>query len=111
MKLEGYDLENNIRTLEEEWVSLSNAKQRRGRAGRVKPGICYNLYTRGRERSFRNNILPEIMRTNLEGIILQSKLLQVGMVTPFFKTLLSPPNPKAIESAIKVIYVILLSII
>lgn len=33
-KLERFDVKNNIQTLEPEWVSLANAKQRRGRAGR-----------------------------------------------------------------------------
>lgn len=33
-KLGRFDVKNNIQTLEPEWVSLANAKQRRGRAGR-----------------------------------------------------------------------------
>lgn len=37
-KLGRFDVTNNIRTLNPEWVSLANAKQRRGRAGR-----CYVL--------------------------------------------------------------------
>lgn len=34
--------------LVEDWVSAASAKQRRGRAGRVRPGVCYGLYTRHR---------------------------------------------------------------
>jgi hypothetical protein len=38
-----FDVESNLSTLKPEWVSLANARQRRGRAGRVRPGICYHL--------------------------------------------------------------------
>jgi len=104
MKLKGFDAENNIGTLNEEWVSLANSRQRRGRAGRVRPGICYHLYTRGRERSFNDYVLPEMMRTSLEEVILQAKILQVGMVTPFLEKVMNPPETKALEVALKVCY-------
>ena len=35
-KLSKYDMDANIETLEPEWISLANAKQRKGRAGRFK---------------------------------------------------------------------------
>ncbi len=34
--------------LVEDWVSRASALQRRGRAGRVRPGRCFGLYTRHR---------------------------------------------------------------
>lgn len=34
IKMKNYDIKNNIQTLKPEWVSLANAKQRKGRAGR-----------------------------------------------------------------------------
>ena len=40
-----YDHEKNMAQLVETWVSLASAKQRRGRAGRVQPGICYHLFS------------------------------------------------------------------
>ncbi|KAE9533247.1 hypothetical protein AGLY_009288 [Aphis glycines] len=103
MKLKGFDAENNIGTLNEEWVSLANSRQRRGRAGRVRPGICYHLYTRGRERSFSDYVLPEMMRTSLEEVILQAKILQVGMVTPFLEKVMNPPETKTLEVALKLL--------
>lgn len=110
MKLKGFDAENNIGTLKEEWVSLANSRQRRGRAGRVRPGICYHLYTKGREKSFDEYVLPEMMRTSLEEVILQAKILQVGMVTPFLKKVMNPPETKALEVALKVSYDLLYNI-
>ncbi len=41
-----YDAERGIARLQEGWVSLASAQQRRGRAGRVRPGICYKLFSR-----------------------------------------------------------------
>lgn len=41
-KLGGFDVKNNIQTLEPEWVSLATAKQRRGRAGRCD--VLFFLY-------------------------------------------------------------------
>ena len=37
---------NETPTLEECWVSRASAKQRRGRAGRVRPGISYHMFSR-----------------------------------------------------------------
>jgi HrpA-like RNA helicase len=36
IKLKNFDIDNNITTLRPEWVSLANARQRRGRAGRLE---------------------------------------------------------------------------
>lgn len=47
-----YDTEKGMGLLVETWVSKANAKQRRGRAGRVRSGHCYRLYTRKKFESF-----------------------------------------------------------
>jgi ATP-dependent RNA helicase DHX36 len=36
IKLKNFDVDSNISTLRAEWVSLANARQRRGRAGRLE---------------------------------------------------------------------------
>jgi len=53
-----------VSSLEEEWVSQANARQRQGRAGRVRPGKYFALYTRSRFESFRcgGAILPRLPR-------------------------------------------------
>ena len=43
IKMTNFDVESNLSTLKAEWVALANARQRRGRAGRVRAGICYHL--------------------------------------------------------------------
>lgn len=58
--------------LVEDWVSRASSLQRRGRAGRVRPGTCYALFTQQRwEHGLRQFGQPEIMRVPLEELVLQ----------------------------------------
>ena len=40
-----YDSTKGMESLEEVWESQANARQRRGRAGRVTSGVCFHLFT------------------------------------------------------------------
>ncbi|XP_067245956.1 ATP-dependent DNA/RNA helicase DHX36 [Chanodichthys erythropterus] len=95
-----FDTQNNIRTMTAEWVSLANAKQRKGRAGRVSPGKCYHLYNGLRASLLDNYQLPEIQRTPLEELCLQIKILKLGPIACFLRKTMDPPSDKAIELAI-----------
>lgn len=65
-----------MESLETVWVTKANALQRKGRAGRVMPGVCFHLYTKHR---FNHHLLaqpvPEIKRIPLEQLILNIKVL------------------------------------
>ncbi|XP_066597758.1 ATP-dependent DNA/RNA helicase DHX36 [Prorops nasuta] len=100
MKLSNFDVDRNIQTLQPEWVTLANSKQRKGRAGRVKPGFCYHLYSKARELTLDQYPLPEMLRTRLENVILQIKILQLGKAKPFLAEMMDPPNPKSIDLSI-----------
>ncbi|XP_020809319.1 ATP-dependent RNA helicase DHX36 isoform X2 [Drosophila serrata] len=96
-KSTNYDIETNIQTLEEVWVTKANTQQRKGRAGRVRPGICYNLFSRAREDRMEEIPTPEILRSKLESIILSLKLLHIDDPYRFLQTLINAPNPEAIR--------------
>ncbi|KAF7653747.1 hypothetical protein LDENG_00078630 [Lucifuga dentata] len=96
-----FDTNNNISTMAAEWVSLANAKQRKGRAGRVCPGKCYHLYSGLRASLLDAYQLPEIMRTPLEELCLQIKILKLGFIARFLEKALDPPTEKAVGLAIK----------
>ncbi|XP_047449479.1 ATP-dependent DNA/RNA helicase DHX36 [Mugil cephalus] len=96
-----FDTNNNISTMTAEWVSLANAKQRKGRAGRVRPGKCYHLYNGLRASLLDAYQLPEIMRTPLEELCLQIKILKLGFIGQFLEKALDPPTEKAVNLAIK----------
>ena len=100
IKLTKYNASDNISTLLPEWVSLANARQRRGRAGRVQPGICYHLFSRAREMSLEQYAVPEILRTRLEEVILKIKVLELGKATTFLNTLMDSPDETVTRRAI-----------
>ena len=50
--------------------SQASAKQRAGRAGRLNPGICFRLYTSSIFETMPAFSKPEIMRTNLQTVLL-----------------------------------------
>ncbi|KAM9734221.1 ATP-dependent DNA/RNA helicase DHX36 [Menidia menidia] len=101
IKETNFDTNNNISTMTAEWVSLANAKQRKGRAGRVRPGKCYHLYNGLRASLLNAYQLPEIMRTPLEELCLQIKILKLGSISHFLRKALDPPTENAVNLAIK----------
>ncbi|KAK7086921.1 hypothetical protein SK128_013296 [Halocaridina rubra] len=106
IKVKNYDREGNVQTLLPEWVALANARQRRGRAGRVQKGICYHLYTRAREMTLSEYALPEMQRIRLEEIILHIKILRLGSVKPFLSKVMNPPDESVVDSSLKMLQAI-----
>jgi len=68
-----FDPDMNLSRLVETWVNRAAARQRRGRAGRTRPGVCYKLYTRKQEVNMAEFPVPEILRVPLESISLSVK--------------------------------------
>lgn len=76
MKEKRFDANRNMESLDLVWVSRANAMQRKGRAGRVMPGICIHLYTSHRfTYHFISQPIPEIHRVSLEQLLLRIKTL------------------------------------
>ena len=65
-----YNERSQMSSLEEMYVSKASAKQRQGRAGRVREGFCFRLYTKQRYDVLRSFTQPEIQRVALEELCL-----------------------------------------
>lgn len=91
-----YDPGSGMTRLVTERVSRAEAEQRRGRAGRVAPGWCYRLWTRGEEGAFDAFAPPEIAIADLTGLALE---LALWGAEPGALSFLTPPPAAAFAGA------------
>ncbi|KQJ97041.1 hypothetical protein BRADI_3g28477v3 [Brachypodium distachyon] len=98
-----YDALNKLACLMPSWISKASAHQRRGRAGRVQPGVCYRLYPKVIHDAMPQFQLPEILRTPLQELCLTIKSLQLGAVASFLAKSLQPPDPLSVKNAIELL--------
>ncbi|MCA1778497.1 MAG: ATP-dependent helicase HrpB [Xanthomonadaceae bacterium] len=73
-------------------VSAAASEQRRGRAGRIEPGVCYRLWTEAEQKRLPAFTPPEILEADLAGLVLE--LAHWGARAPDQLTWLDRP-PKA----------------
>ena len=76
---------------------LSSADQRRGRAGRLEPGVCYRLWDEAQTASLARFPEPEIRTADLTGLLLDCA--EWGVVDPAALSWLDQPPPAAIDAA------------
>ncbi len=94
-RISRYSYRAKVQRLPIEAVSQASANQRKGRCGRVEPGICVRLYS---EEDFLGRpefTDPEILRTNLAAVILQMLHLRLGEIGDF--PFIEPPDGKAVS--------------
>ena len=65
-----YSETSQMSSLTEVFVSKASAKQRQGRAGRVREGFCFRLFTADKGHKMADFTVPEIMRVPLEELCL-----------------------------------------
>ncbi|MBK0400825.1 ATP-dependent helicase HrpB [Limibaculum sp. M0105] len=78
-------------------VSRAEAAQRRGRAGRLGPGVCYRMWTKGEEGALPAFAPPEILEADLAGLALE--LAAWGVADPAGMAFADPPPAPALAEA------------
>ena len=88
-----------VTRLETVRVSRAAADQRRGRAGRTGPGVCYRLWDERQTQSLSAFAEPEIRCADLAGLLLDCA--EWGTVDPRSLSWIDPPSQAAIDAARK----------
>ncbi|NXJ72212.1 DHX34 helicase, partial [Rostratula benghalensis] len=94
-----YDPQGKLQRLQEFWISRASAEQRKGRAGRTGPGVCYRLYAESDYDAFSPYPVPEIQRVALDSLVLQLKSMGLGDPRTF--PFLEPPPSSSLETALR----------
>ena len=100
-RISRYNAQSRIQGLPVEDISKASARQRTGRAGRVKPGVCIRLYSPEDFEKRDEFTVPEIRRSNLANVVLQ--LRSLGLELENFPFLQSPPH-SAFRGAYKTLF-------
>ena len=82
-RMSRYSTRTKVQRLPIEAISRASAEQRKGRCGRIEPGVCVRLYSESDFNARPEFTEPEILRTNLASVILQMKALRLGDVERF----------------------------
>ncbi|CAF1168729.1 unnamed protein product [Adineta steineri] len=93
-----YDGKYKMQRLQEYNISRASAEQRKGRAGRTGPGVCFRLYSEHDYLSFQEYSTPEIRRVPLDSLMLQ--MISMGLKDPRKFPFVEPPDMAAIDTAL-----------
>ncbi len=101
LKSPRFDPASGLTRLETIPISKASAEQRAGRAGRLGPGHCYRLWTRGEQHSRPDFQPPEIINADLAPLLLELALW--GVSDPSQLVWSDPPRRGQISQARKVL--------
>uniref|UniRef100_H0ZVF4 RNA helicase n=1 Tax=Taeniopygia guttata TaxID=59729 RepID=H0ZVF4_TAEGU len=92
VKEKSFDALSRVTMVKMGWISKASAIQRKGRAGRCQPGVCFRLFSRLRFQNMLEFQSPELLRMPLQEICLYTKLL-APVNCPIVDFLMKAPDP------------------
>ncbi|HTV86767.1 MAG TPA: ATP-dependent RNA helicase HrpA [Dyella sp.] len=93
-RVKRYSQRSQLERLHVEPIAQAAADQRKGRCGRVGPGICYRLFDEADYAARAAYTDPELLRSSLANVILRMLSLQLGEVDDF--PFLESPDPRVV---------------
>ena len=100
-RLPRFDPKTSMTVLVTEPAALATVTQRRGRAGRTEPGICFRIWDQADEISRKPYPAPEMLEADLAPLVLDLALW--GATDPGTLSWLTPPPPGHFRSALQVL--------
>ena len=100
-RISRYSHRSTVRRLPVEPISRASADQRKGRCGRVTPGICVRLYGEEDFVSRPEFTQPEIQRTDLAAVLLTMRVLGIHDLEEF--PFLDPPDRRRINDGLRML--------
>ena len=99
-KIMRFDDRRQMSKLTEGFISRASSRQRRGRAARVQPGLCFHLVSKLRyDTLMLEQSIPEMLRLSLQDAILRIKIWNLGAIEQTLQQAIDPPTPKNIRRA------------
>ena len=103
-KINYYNPRTYTSSLIEGPISKASCNQRKGRAGRTRPGTCYRLYTKEEFDARPLFTTEEILRTDLSEVVLRMAELGIRDFESF--DFISPPGKQGIVSAVETLFLL-----
>uniref|UniRef100_A0A672JZB1 RNA helicase n=1 Tax=Sinocyclocheilus grahami TaxID=75366 RepID=A0A672JZB1_SINGR len=105
VKEKAYDALSNVTMLKMVWISKASALQRKGRAGRCRPGVCFHLFSRLRFNNMLEHQIPQLLRMPLQELCLHTKLLApvTCPIAEFLSKAPEPPHLNTVKHAVQML--------
>ena len=100
-RISRFSARTKVQRLPIEPISKASADQRKGRCGRVAPGVCVRLYAEADFEGRPDFTEPEILRTNLASVILQMAAADLGDIGGF--PFVEPPDTRSVQAGIQLL--------